>query len=75
MLDETKKLSVKLPGYTIISHERTNKKGGGVCIIIKDQLHYKIINDLDYNMDSVFESIFIELVSKHGKWKTNINRH
>ena len=63
MLGEIKKLLVKLLGYAIISHERTSKKGGGVCIIIKDQLHYKIRNDLDCHMDSVFESIFIELVS------------
>ena len=61
------KLKVKLPVYTIISHERTSKKGGGVYIIIKYQLHYKIKNDLEYHMDSVFESIFIELVSKYGR--------
>ena len=42
MLDETKKLLVKLPGYTIISCERTSKKGRDVCIMIKDQLCYKI---------------------------------
>ena len=67
MLDETKMPLVNLPGYTITSHEGTSKKGRGVCIIIKDKLHYKIRNDLDYHMDSVFVSIFIELVSKHGK--------
>ena len=55
MLNETKKLLVKLPGYTIISHKRTSNKGGGVCILIKDQLCYKRRNDLDYYMDSVFE--------------------
>ena len=63
VLDETKKLLVKLPGYTIISCERSSKKGGGVYIITKDQLCYKIRNGFDYDMDSVFESIFIELVN------------
>ena len=32
--DETKKLLFKLPGYTIISCERTSRKGRGVCMII-----------------------------------------
>ena len=37
----------KIPGYQMVRKDRTNKKGGGVCILISNQLGFKIRNDLD----------------------------
>ena len=56
----TKSNSIRIPGYTYLGQNRKNKKGGGVGILINNQLKYKCIPDLNLNEPHI-ESFFIEL--------------
>ena len=57
----------KLKGYDYVGLNRTNKKGGGVCIYIKEQLNHKNREDLTTNIEDIFESVFIEICTPIGK--------
>ena len=51
---------VDIPHYTLISKERKGKKGGGVCILMRDDL--KIRHRTDLEIDSnVLENVVAEL--------------
>ena len=56
-----------LEGYDYVGINRTNKKGGGVCIYIKEQLNHKNREDLTTNIEDIFESVFIEIFTTIGK--------
>ena len=58
---------VNIPGYTHIGNIRTEKKGGGVSILLKEGMSYKRRKDLDVFQEGQTESIFIEILSKNGK--------
>ena len=46
--------------------KRQNKKGGGICVFIKDTLLYKIVDDLSVsNGDN--ETLAIEIINKKSK--------
>ena len=47
---------VALPSYNFVYKNRTSKKGGGVGILIKDQLKHRILD-----INSSIENLFIEL--------------
>ena len=49
---------VALGGYNIVRRDRINKLHGGVCIYIKDSIHYTAINEL---ADTSFEAIWVHL--------------
>ena len=53
----------KIPGYEIVWKDRTNKKGGGVSILISNQLGFKTRSDLVLENDT-FEFTAIELKCK-----------
>jgi len=54
-----------LPGYhNIITRCRNNGNGGGVGLFVKDEFDFKIRNDLSVFVPHVFESLFIEIISK-----------
>ena len=53
----------KIPSYQMVRKDRINKKGGGVSILISNQLGFKTRNDLILENDS-FEFTAIELKCK-----------
>ena len=64
---------VKILGYTYISNCQKERKGGGVCILIRDGIPCKQRTDLDIFTGET-ESVFIEVLSKNGKI-TNCSQH
>ena len=62
LTSDTKDL-VKISGYEFVGIERENKKGGGVRILISDELHYKRINKYN-SVSNHLESLFVVILSK-----------
>ena len=58
---------VNIPGYKLISNCRKESKGGGVCILLKQHINYKIRQDLSEMVEKSVESICIEITAKNGK--------
>ena len=50
-----------LSGYSKIERHRTNSRGGGVAIYVKDLYDFKIREDLSIFEEGTFESLFIEV--------------
>ena len=50
----------KIEGYTLV-HNNRKSKGGGVAIYIFNPLNFSLRDDLTYNINNQFETIFIEL--------------
>ena len=48
-----------MPGYKLLTANRVDKQGGGVCYYVNSELHTKIRTDLSIN-DNI-ESLFIEI--------------
>ena len=55
---------IDIPHYQFISKHRPNKKGGGVGLLVQDELQFRTRNDLKLDYDSDLEYQFIELKSK-----------
>ena len=58
---------VNIPGYNLVSNHRQYRNGRGTAILVCDGIIYKRRKDLDIFDEDVFESVFIECVSKEGK--------
>ena len=58
---------VNFPGYTHIGRHRPMSKGGGVPILLNNNIICKRRRDLDIFKEGVTESVFIEVVAKNGK--------
>lgn len=52
-----------IPGFQFVQTNRTNRKGGGVGIYIRDELQFIQRPDLALNIESEFESIFVEVTN------------
>ena len=52
---------IDIPHYQFISKHRPNKKGGGVGLLVHDELQFRTRNDLKLDYDSDLEYQFIEL--------------
>ena len=55
---------IDIPHYQFISKHRPNKKGGGVGLLVYDELQFRTRNDLKLDYDSDLEYQFIELKSR-----------
>ena len=55
---------IDIPHYKFISKHRTNKKGGGVGLLVHDELQFRTRDDLRLDYDSDLEYQFIELKSR-----------
>ena len=55
---------VQIPNYQFIGKHRTNEKGGGVGLLVHDDLQYRVRNDIKLENDSELEYQFIELKSR-----------
>ena len=58
---------ISIPGYCLITKNRTNKKDGGVSILINNKLMYKLQNDINESNGDFLESVFIEIEMKLHK--------
>ena len=58
---------VNIPGYTHVCKYRSDRKGSGVSILLKNGIPYKRREDLDTFIEGKTESVFIETISKGRK--------
>ena len=49
----------------VCKHKPTTKEGGGLCIYVKNGIHYKIRNDITFlnNNVSYYDCLFIEILN------------
>ena len=60
--------NLNLPGYhDIISRTRENNSRGGVGLYINENIQFTIREDISVFIPHIFESIFIEVKTKHEK--------
>ena len=60
--------NLNLPGYhNMISRTRENSSRGGVGLYINENIQYTIREDISVFIPHIFESIFIEVKTKHEK--------
>ncbi len=55
-----------LPGYSLITNNRSDKRGGGVALYVRSDIHYEVRDNLCHSTDSL-ESLFIEIKSSAAK--------
>ena len=59
---------LRLPGYQpLISRSRENSPRGGVGLFIRDEVNFKIRDDLSVFIPHVIETVFIEIINKSSK--------
>ena len=59
---------VNIPHYQLYSTCRSNHKGGGTAILIRDGITHKRRKDLDIMIEKEVESTYVEMTAKCGKW-------
>ena len=57
---------INIDNYTMIEKHRDNKKGGGVCLFVNNDLVFKQRLDISFFNNSL-ESLFIEVTLPHNK--------
>ncbi len=67
-LNERNDKMYPLNNYQFISNCRKEKKGGGVGIYIKNDLSFKIRDDIAINKECIYESIFIETLNENKRF-------
>ena len=58
---------VHIPHYKLHSNSRTNHKGGGTSIMIRDGIIHKRRKDLEMMLEKEAESTCVEMTAKCGK--------
>ena len=56
-----------IPGYHFISNSREHKLGGGVGLYTQSDMNFKPRIDLQSCDNSLYESVFVEIMRPHGK--------
>ena len=56
-----------IPDYHFISNSREHKLGGGVGLYIQSDMNFKPRIDLQSSDNSLYESVFVEIMRPHGK--------
>ncbi len=67
-LNDKNKHLYQLNGYQFISKARTNKACGGVAMYIKNDINFKIRNDISPHEEGILESIIIEILNKEKRF-------
>ena len=49
----SKNSNFQLSGYQVLHQTRKNRKGGGVCVFVHEDLSFKIKEDLSINCDAI----------------------
>ena len=65
-IDSTKNSNYRLHGYKSFHQTRDGRKGGGLCIFLRNTLSYKIRSDLNMNSDAI-ECLCLEISTKTSK--------
>ena len=55
-----------LSGYQVLHQTKKNRKGGGVCVFVPENLNVKLREDLGINCDAI-QSLSIEISSTKSK--------
>ena len=58
---------VNIPGYKLIGNHRPTRKGGGICILLNENIPYKRRHDLDIFEEGILESVLMEIRAKNGR--------
>ena len=56
-----------IPGYHFISNSREHKLGGVFGLYIQSDMNFKLRIDLQSSDNSLYESVFVEIMRPHGK--------
>ena len=62
----TKNSIYQIPNYTVIHKTRKEKQGGGLCMFIRNDLNFKLRNDLD-KFGSDIETLSIVIENRNSK--------
>lgn len=62
-LTDTNQSMFEIPGYQFLQKNRSNRKGGGVCVYAMNKFQCIPREDLSVNYTNEFESIFIEITN------------
>ena len=65
-LNDSDLKSINIPGYNFIALPHTNRKGGGIGILVNDQLQYSTRPDLT-DQNANIESCFVEITNMPRK--------
>ena len=68
-LDAESEKGVSVRGYGAVCASRRVKSGGGVALLLRDGLTYRVRPDLGTFDEGVFESLFVEIVRGGGRRK------
>jgi len=55
-----------IPGYKLITVNRDGRLGGGVCMYVRNNIDFKLRNDLTMD-SSIAECLFIEIINSNSK--------
>jgi len=58
---------VYIPGFKLHLNTRKNNRGGGTAFYVKNDIPCKILNNLSYNYEKVFECLTIEIMLNKRK--------
>ena len=58
----SKNSNFQLSGYQVLHQTRKNRKGGGVCVFVHENLSFKLREDLSINCDAI-QSLSVEISS------------
>ena len=58
---------VNIPGYKLIRKHCPTRKGGGVFILLNENIPYKRRHDLNIFEEGILESVFMEIRGKNGR--------
>ena len=56
-----------IPGYKLIGNHHPTRKGGGICILLNENIPYKRRHDLNIFEEGILESVFVEIRAKNGR--------
>ena len=62
----SKNSNFQLSGYQVLHQTRKNRKEGGVCVFVHENLNFKLREDLSINCDAI-QSLSIEISSTKSK--------
>ena len=57
---------VNISGYTLINYNRVHAKGGGVAILLRNDIPYKKRYDISVLAEKELESVYVEITAKNG---------
>uniref|UniRef100_A0A3Q3BKX6 Reverse transcriptase domain-containing protein n=1 Tax=Kryptolebias marmoratus TaxID=37003 RepID=A0A3Q3BKX6_KRYMA len=59
--------NIYFDGYELYYKNRSNKRGGGVALLVNKEIKCKIIHKMSWTIDNIMEIITIEIINKISK--------